>query len=88
MKTEIDNEIIDDLLDAVRTEFLNAFDKFGKFNNAHEGYAVLLEELDELWDEIKNRQDKGYMFAEAKQVAAMAVRFMYDVCITDSNKQP
>lgn len=48
------------------------------FNNAHEGYAVILEELDELWDEIKKNQ-RNYDIAaqrkEAIQCAAMCIRF-------------
>ena len=53
------------------------------FNSAHEGYGVILEELDELWDEVKKKSSvrtKEAMAAEAKQVAAMAIRFMIDLC--------
>ena len=56
------------------------------FNSAHEGYAVLLEEVDELWDEVKVRRsqrDLNKMRKEACQVAAMAIRFMIDVCETE-----
>lgn len=52
-------------------------------NSAHEGYAVLKEEVDELWDEVKKKQsqrDVGKLTREASQVAAMALRFMMDVC--------
>jgi hypothetical protein len=55
-----------------------------KFHSAHEGFAVLLEEVEELKDEVwKNpkRRDLALMSAEAKQVAAMAVRFLMDVCM-------
>lgn len=49
--------------------------------SAHEGYAVILEELDELWDEIKAQTpDRSKMRKEALQVAAMALRFVEDVC--------
>lgn len=48
-----------------------------KFNSPHEGYAVLLEEVYELWDEVrKSKHDKELMRKEAIQVAAMAVRFI------------
>jgi hypothetical protein len=53
------------------------------FNSAHEGYAVLKEEVDELWDHVKTnqkRRDLSAMRKEAIQVAAMALRFAYDVC--------
>lgn len=51
--------------------------------SAHEGYAIILEELDELWLEVMKKpsiRSKEKMLAEAKQVAAMALRFMVDIC--------
>jgi hypothetical protein len=67
--------------DAVEVELYVATERYGSFNSAHEGYAVILEELDELWDEVK-RRDKSIprMRAEAIQVAAMAMRFVMDCC--------
>lgn len=52
----------------------------GKFNSTHEGYAVLLEEVDELWDGIKGNLSQELLAAEAVQVAAMALRFLLDLC--------
>lgn len=58
-------------------------EKWGDMNSAHEAFAVLLEEVDELkahvWTKQKNR-DLEKMRNEAKQVAAMAIRFMVEVC--------
>lgn len=51
------------------------------FNSAHEGYAILLEEIDELWDEVKKRPSKRkvkLLRAEAIQCAAMSLRFIVD----------
>ena len=48
------------------------------FNSQHEGYAVCLEEVDELWDEVKkNKRNYDYeaQRTEAIQCAAMFVRF-------------
>jgi len=51
------------------------------YHSAHEGYAVILEELDELWDEVKKKAaSKGRMREEALQVAVTAIRFIQDVC--------
>lgn len=45
----------------------------------HEGYAVILEEVDELWDEIKKNKPCGpCVRKEVIQVAAMALRFLID----------
>ena len=49
------------------------------FNSAHEGYAFMLEEVDELWEHVKvnqKKRDLEAMRAEAIQVAAMAVKFI------------
>ena len=65
---------------AVMYELEAAQRKFPKFNSAHEGYAVIKEEVDELWDEIKSKQGTyETQKAEAIQVAAMAIRFILDL---------
>ena len=64
----------------VVTELSKATEEFGSFGNYHEGYAVIKEEFDELWDEIKGEQRKPQLELEAKQVAAMAIRFLVDCC--------
>jgi uncharacterized protein YjaG (DUF416 family) len=64
----------------------------GSFNSAHEGYAIILEELDELWDLVKvnpakipfndREAHKKKILEEAIQVAAMGMRFALDVCVS------
>jgi len=61
-------------------EYKRATEKFGSFASTHEGYAIILEELDELWDEIKKNSDRETMRKEAVQVAAMGFRFIVDCC--------
>jgi len=47
------------------------------FTSPHHGYAIILEELDELWDEVKKKHpDIRNMRSEAVQVAAMAMKFI------------
>lgn len=62
--------------EAAIEECLRACVKSPPFNSVHEGYAVLLEEVDELWDECKKKApNKATMRQEAVQIAAMALRF-------------
>jgi hypothetical protein len=64
-------------------ELKRAQDKFPPFRSAHEGYAILLEEVEELWSEVRCHRDEANiarMRQEAIQVAAMALRFVVDVC--------
>lgn len=70
---------------AVGRELGEACRKHGRFASAHEGYAVILEEMDELWEVVKERQPSTTrMREEAIQVAAMAQRFILDVCPKES----
>jgi hypothetical protein len=60
-------------------ECKRATKKFGPFNSAHEGYAVILEELEELWDAIKDKKANAIQLRkETIQVGAMAMRFVLD----------
>jgi len=75
---EIDRAAMEDVL----VELARARLKFGGFVNAHEGYAVIKEEFDELWDAVRMQYgDKRNeeMRKEAIQVAAMALRFVTDL---------
>lgn len=67
-------ELIDDEIHRAKTKF-----KEVKFNSTHEGFAVLKEEVDELWDEVKSNGSKERLRAEAVQVAAMAIRFIKEL---------
>lgn len=65
----------------ISTEYERAIGKFPPIKSAHEGYAIIKEEVDELWSEIKhNPKDWDAIKTEAIQVAAMAMRFLIDVC--------
>lgn len=69
-------------------EFNHAASKFPKFHSPHEGYAIVKEEVDELWDEVKkqyDRRSRQRMRKEAIQVAAMALRFVNDLCDEESD---
>jgi len=59
-------------------ELEKASSKFPKFASDHEGYAVLLEEVDEMWDEIK-KNNKVNTKMECIQVIAMAIRLLHDM---------
>ena len=73
----------DDALRLIDEELSRACEKFNKYNSDHEGYAVIKEELDELWEEVKTKRserDRDKLRNEAMQVATTALRFMVDLC--------
>lgn len=66
----------DDFQSLVRAELTRARIAHPKpINSAHEGYSVLLEEVEEFWLEVKKKQrlrSPERMLEELVQVAAMA----------------
>ncbi|MCE7734045.1 MAG: hypothetical protein GPJ54_04145 [Candidatus Heimdallarchaeota archaeon] len=73
-------ERIDHILQEMKFEYLEARVTHKGLHSYHEGYAVLKEEIEELWDEIKKRQpDNDKLFKEAIQVGAMALAFIYEL---------
>lgn len=85
IEEELVNRAIARALVLVQEELRTALSRFPAFNSAHEGLAVLMEELEELKAEVfRQPQDRSIarMYQEAIQVAAMAIRFMVDVCPT------
>lgn len=71
-----------DLFNEAFVELQNATRDHGAFNSAHEGLAVIEEELDELRREVykkRHERDPDKMHREAIQLAAMAIRFIRDV---------
>jgi len=81
---------IDEILMDFKIEFLEATEKFPKFNSEHEGYAIILEEMDELWENVKLNQSNPNRLKkirkEAIQVGAMTLRLIYD-CIERRSKK-
>jgi hypothetical protein len=76
-------------LDCVTEELERARDGHPPINSAHEGYSVILEELDEFWDEVKRKRserDPEAMWSELVQVAAMAARTAEDVLVWNGRR--
>lgn len=69
----------------IETEARNAARHWPAFNSTHEGYAVLLEEVDELWEAIREKpRDMIHVREEAIQVGAMVIRFLTDLCLEEA----
>lgn len=54
-----------------------AIEEHGQYHSVHEAYAILMEEVDEFWEQVKkkrkNRNPKN-MYHELMQVAAVAAK--------------
>ena len=72
-----------DFLINVAAEVKKARQKHGPMHSPHEAYAVILEELDEFWDEVRKQRanyDSEAAYMELIQIAAMACRAAADCC--------
>jgi hypothetical protein len=62
----------------------------GPMRSGHEGKAVIEEELDELWEEIKRypKHDPAKWRKEAIHLGAMALRFLVDLDLVFASHPP
>jgi hypothetical protein len=75
MKKSTVLKLIQDELELAQTQHTEPM------HSPHEGYAVIKEELDELWDEVKANKGTSHRgVSEAVQTAAMAMRYLEDLC--------
>ena len=73
-------------IEIVANEIQTAKDKYGNFNSTHELYGVLVEEIEEFWNVVKEKNKEGTdisetalskkqrMKHELSQIAAIALR--------------
>lgn len=81
----INHTVVVQTVNEMQKELFRATEKFGEFNSAHEGWAILQEEVDELvqimkkmWENVK-ADDYKAAEEEAIQIGAMAIRFIHDL---------
>lgn len=68
----------------VRREYVRHTERHGRFTSAHEGWAVIYEEVEELWEEVRKKRrnrDLENAYHECVQIAAMALKFAVCVCL-------
>jgi hypothetical protein len=81
------SKAVENAVATVVAELEKARRKHSPMHSAHEGYAVILEELDEVWAEVK-RDNLPAARKEMIQVAAMALRFLVDLPDPTAEKEP
>ena len=75
--TKLEMQTVEQLNHAINKEMDEAVEKWGKYHNTHEFYAVLLEEVEEFWDSVKKNEPDFY---ELIQVIAVAKRAIIEFC--------
>lgn len=83
-------EIATDYSREIYEEFWSASKKFPAFASEHEGFAILKEEVDELWEAVKlNQKNPDRLIKcerECIQVGAMALRFLHDLRVRQEER--
>jgi hypothetical protein len=73
----------DESFKLIENEYLRASDLYPDLHSNHEAYAVIKEEVDELWDEIKKSKEvigNNKIKKELIQIGAMVVRYLDNLC--------
>jgi hypothetical protein len=85
MTEQFDKErAVINIMREIVTETVRAMEFHAEMNGPHEAYGVILEELDEYWDEVKKfnprkgRDTRPRQREELIQLAAMAIRAIVD----------
>lgn len=74
---------IDEAFKQIENEYLRATDLYPDLHSNHEAYAVIKEEMDELWDAIKKSKEthgNKEIREELIHVGAMVVRYLNNLC--------
>ncbi len=76
------SDLITTALELVRVELEVACSEFPPFRSAHEGVAIIDEEMREFRDAAywPHKDETGDEEVEVTQLAAMAVRYLVEVC--------
>lgn len=85
----VDIQNMEIALGEIANELERAIGLHGPMNSLHEAYAVILEELDEVWDHVKLKQslrDMKEVRKELIQTAAMCVKTIIQICDTNNKK--
>ena len=80
----VDDTLVDSILMRFKQEFIKSSNKESPlFNSPHEGYGVILEELDKMWDNIKG-DHFNHSALECIRVGAMALKYIVSVYASES----
>jgi hypothetical protein len=88
LETRTSELLIRTVLDEIRKEVERAIFMFPSMNSPHEAEAVIREEFDEYWEEVKRhnmwkqRDTRPRQREELIQLAAMVVRAIHDTIDT------
>jgi hypothetical protein len=78
----MNEEAVDGMLHNLKAELGRAMKLHAPLNSDHEAYAVILEELDEYWEQVRLKREErseARICIELMQTAAMCIRAIHDL---------
>jgi NTP pyrophosphatase (non-canonical NTP hydrolase) len=73
---------LDEAIIVIREAYESAMTQHPKpYNSQHEAFAILKEEVDELWEEIRKKdRNRAAVRLELTHVGAVVIRFLVEQC--------
>lgn len=79
-------DLTDHSIKSLQAMLVREFHDHPPIASQHEGFALLQERMETLWDAIK-RRERAEAVAEAFSVAAVAMRFVIEAPITHQSQE-
>lgn len=80
------SEITESAIKALLSQLTRDFRDYAPISSQHEGFALLKERLDQLWQFVQRREREEAMH-EALLLAAVAMRFVIEAPITHQSQK-
>jgi hypothetical protein len=81
------NKLMEIIDEEVTYAFFYALENHPPYPSYHHGFAVIKEELDELWEEVRKKNwDKAAMRKEVIHVVTTGLRFYFDLLCDDEEE--
>ncbi|MCL5787276.1 MAG: hypothetical protein M1581_01515 [Candidatus Thermoplasmatota archaeon] len=68
-----------EMLDEISAEIYEARQKYGKISSLHEAHSIIMEEFDEFWFDIKNKENLEMTRKELIQVISACMMALEDL---------
>ena len=68
-----------EMLDEISAEIYEASQKYGKISSLHEAHSIIMEEFDEFWFDIKNKENLEMTRKELIQVISACMMALEDL---------
>ena len=72
-----------EMLDEISAEIHNARQKYRRISSLHEAHSIIMEEFEEFWSAVKNKEELERIRKELIQVIVASIMTLEDVFKAD-----